>query len=240
MAGFSEDQLQGRGLYGPFPDSLLPDLYLLEGGQVSTGSILSWFKRTFCLDLPEQEVYSLLDAEAARVPPGSEGLIVLDSFQGNRTPHSDSSARGAVWGLSLNTTRAQVFRALMEGVAYGTRQVLEAFRAYGVSPGKISACGGITQSRLFTHILADVCGLPVGLTDVPDAALLGGAILIAAGLGYYPSIADAARAMVRPTEQFEPDTATHQIYSSAYPLYQHTYERLHDLMAQSRNHSLIR
>ena len=133
LSALSAEEIHFPGIFGSFPDALIPGLNLVEAGQVSTGSILSWFKRNFgqgaAVDAAAKgiSVYQLLDEEAAQVPLGAEGLIVLDYFQGNRTPHTDSSARGMIWGLSLQSSRAHVYRALMEGIAYGMRDILDTF-----------------------------------------------------------------------------------------------------------------
>ncbi|MCB0122641.1 MAG: xylulose kinase, partial [Caldilineaceae bacterium] len=104
LSALSTTEFHSAGIFGSFPDALMDGLNLVEAGQVSTGAILSWFKRTLMQDAETQvavhgqSIYQLLDAEAAATPPGADGLIVLDYFQGNRTPHTDSLARGAIWG----------------------------------------------------------------------------------------------------------------------------------------------
>jgi ribulose kinase len=139
------------------------------------GSLLSWFKRNFARTQNAAiarniSVYRLLDEEAAQVPPGAAGLIVLDYFQGNRTPHTDSAARGAIWGLSLQSGRAQIFRALMEGIAYGMEDILQTFRGHGFVVERIIASGGATHSPLFMQIYADVVGQPLSITRSQSVA----------------------------------------------------------------------
>lgn len=236
IAGFIEREVHGPGVFGAFPDALIPGLWLIEGGQVSTGSILAWFKRCFALDIQPDMVYATLDNEAAKIAPGSDGLMVLDYFQGNRTPYTDSLARGAVWGLSLHTTRAHLFRGLMEGIAYGTGHVLEALADLGCYPHRMVACGGATQSDVFMQIIADVCGIPISLTEVAEASLLGGAVLAAVGSGLYPDIPSASKEMVRMTKTFEPNQVHHDAYQFYFNLYKETYPRLKDLMHQMGMH----
>jgi ribulose kinase len=236
IAGFIEREVHGPGVFGAFPDALIPGLWLIEGGQVSTGSILAWFKRCFALDIQPDMVYATLDNEAAKIAPGSDGLMVLDYFQGNRTPYTDSLARGAVWGLSLHTTRAHLFRGMMEGIAYGTGHVLEALADLGCYPHRMVACGGATQSDVFMQIIADVCGIPISLTEVAEASLLGGAVLAAVGSGLYPDIPSASKEMVRMTKTFEPNQVHHDAYQFYFNLYKETYPRLKDLMHQMGMH----
>ena len=235
IGGFVDQEFHGAGLYGAFPDAVVQGLWLVEGGQASTGSILAWFKRTFAQDLPSSQVYQLLDQEAALVPPGSGGVVALDYFQGNRTPYTDSKARGALWGLSLNTTRAQVFRALMEGVAFGNRLILDSLAKYGhmtpaCTPQALIACGGATRSPLFMQIYADICGVPISVTRVDNAPLMGCAILAFQGLGLYPDLPQAAQAMVKTSRTFTPNPENQEAYDFYFQLYTQTYPALQPLM----------
>jgi ribulose kinase len=163
-------------------------------------------------------------------------VIALDHFQGNRTPYTDSKSRGAVWGLSLHTSRGQLFRALMEGIAYGTGQILETLAGYGHQPQEVYACGGATRSDVFMQVFADVCGLPMSVTRVPDAPLLADAILAATGLGAYPDMQSAAQAMVRVTRTYAPDASRHEDYRFYYERYKETYVQLRELLHQLTDH----
>ena len=93
IGSFVDQEFHATGVFGAFPDAVIPGLWLVEAGQVSTGSVLAWFKRYFALDLPPQVAYAILDGEAAQILPGAGGVIVLDHFQGNRTPYTDSESR---------------------------------------------------------------------------------------------------------------------------------------------------
>lgn len=236
LSALSTEELHFPGVFGSFPNAVIPGLNLVEGGQVSTGSVLSWFKRNFgagaAADAAERgiSVYQLLDEEAAQAPPGAEGLIVLDYFQGNRTPHTDSAARGAIWGLSLQSGRAQVFRALMEGIAYGMEDILQTFRGHGFAVERIIASGGATHSPLFMQIYADVIGQSLLVTREPEASLLGSAIVAAVGAGLYPDLRTAAQQMVSIDREFSPDIERHNEYAFFVRQYQDTYRQLRVLM----------
>jgi FGGY-family pentulose kinase len=247
LSGLTKDEVHFPGVFGSFPDAVIPGLNLIEGGQVSTGSILNWFKRNFAQDLVEQaartggSAYRLLDGEAAQIPPGSEGLIVLDYFQGNRTPHTDSLARGVILGLSLQASRAHVFRAMMEGIAYGMKDILDTFIRHQCAISRVIACGGATQSKLFMQIYADVLGQPIYITRVPEASLLGSAVLAAVGAGLYPTPADASRHMVAVVGEYQPDPERHQAYQFFVQKYQETYQQLRGVMhsiSQSEHRSV--
>ncbi|MFN8493096.1 MAG: FGGY family carbohydrate kinase [Caldilineaceae bacterium] len=236
LSALSAHEFHAAGMFGAFPDALIPGLCLMEGGQVSTGSILNWFKRNFAQGIEaeaaakNQSVYQLLDAEAAQIPPGSEGLIALDYFQGNRTPHTDSAARGAIWGLSLQSTRGHVFRSLMEGVAYGMRDILETFAGNDFAVKRVIASGGATRSPLFMQIYADVLGMPLYTTRFPEATMLGSAVVAAVGAGAYPDLVQASQAMVEISGAYQPDMQRHAEYGFFMRSYQETYQQLKGLM----------
>jgi ribulokinase len=240
LSALSREELHFPGILGSFPDAVIPGLNLVEAGQVSTGSVLAWFKRNFgagaladaAAEAAAQglSIYQLLDREAAAVPPGSGGLIALDYFQGNRTPHTDSAARGMIWGLSLGTGRGHVFRALMEGIAYGLQDIVLTLRRHNFDLGRLIASGGATQSKLFMQIYADVLGMPIAVTREAEASLLGSAIVAAAGAGAWPDLHSAAQAMVQVSHSYEPDRARHEEYAFFVRMHQETYRRMKDLM----------
>ncbi|CAN5745593.1 FGGY-family carbohydrate kinase [soil metagenome] len=243
MSALSAQELHFPGIFGSFPDALIPGLNLIEGGQVSTGSILNWFKQNFGQGLAEEarakgkSIYQLLDAEAALISPGSEGLIVLDYFQGNRTPHTDSTARGTLWGLSLQSSRAHVFRALMEGIAYGMRDILETFARNNFAVARVIVSGGATRSPVFMQIYADVLGMPLYTTRFSEATMLGSAVVAATGAGVYPNLVEASRNMVQVTDAYQPDLQRHADYAFFMRKYQQTYQQLKGLM-QEMNHQV--
>jgi FGGY-family pentulose kinase len=236
LSGQSDRPVSGQGFFGAYTDAVVPGQYTVEGGQVSTGSVLKWFRDNFCGDVVAEadmrgvSAYELLNAEAREVPAGSEGLVVLDYWQGNRTPYVDPEARGVVWGLSLRHGRAHVYRAIQEGVCYGTAHILRAMGAGGFEVRQFVACGGSTNSRDWMQMHADATGVPITLTEVPDAAVLGSAILGAVAGGIHRNVQDAAGAMVRDLETIQPDAESHQAYQFYVDAYADTYPRLRELV----------
>lgn len=176
--GMSAAPMQGAGMFGSYASALLPGVHVVEGGQTSTGSAVAWLRRELLGGGSGENGgngsgapgYEALNAEAAAVLPGCEGLLALDHFQGNRTPHTDPLSRGALAGLTLKHTRGHVFRALLEAVAFGTEAVLRAMRRAGFKPGSLTVAGGATKSELWLRIHADVSGLPLHLTECADMA----------------------------------------------------------------------
>ena len=134
----SREGVFGSGAAGCYPDATVEGLYTIEAGQTATGSILDWYRRHFAgreqaeADRRGVNVYQVLDEQAAAVPPGAEGLVVRDDWQGNRSPYKNPQARGAIVGLSLAHGPGHVFRALYEATACGTRHILEDASAHGL------------------------------------------------------------------------------------------------------------
>ena len=147
-----------------------------------------------------------------------------DHFQGNRTPHTDPLSRGAISGLTLSHGRGHLFRAILEGIAYGTELILETQRAGGYRPDELVIAGGVTNSDLWMQIHADVSGLPLTVTRVADAPALGCAILAASASGAFSSITEASDAMVHVERRVEPDMTAHEAYRPFYDAYRRAYE----------------
>jgi ribulose kinase len=210
-----------KGMFGAYRNAVYPGLNLVEGGQTSTGSVVAWFKRHFAADTP----WEALNAAAAAVPPGCEGLRALDHFQGNRTPWVDPHARGAFTGLSLNHTPAHLFRAILESVCLGTRVIVQNFGdAFALR--RIVVAGGATRSPLWLQLHADTLQTPIEVTEVPDAPALGSAILAARAGGAFGSVTDGIAAMVRTRETIAPDPATASVYADLAGDYVRLYEAL--------------
>lgn len=221
------------GLWGPFEDAVVSGAWTLEAGQASTGGTVRWLLDTLGGALPTgAERYTQADAAAAAIKAGADGLTVLDFWQGSRTPIKDPCARGTIWGLTPAHTPGHLLRAVYEGTAYGNRHILDKLAQLGVPTSRIVACGGGTRSALWLHILADVAGVPISLTTVPDAVALGSAICAAVGAGAYPNLCAAGQAMVRPSMVVEPDASLRAVYDDGYARYRATYTALAPLFQQ--------
>ena len=206
-------RLHGCGAARPVHGRRRPGLHRL-GGQVVQGQLLRQGggagRRT------RTDVYTILNELARPIPPGSEGLIVLDYWQGNRTPYVDPEARGIIRGLSLKHTTGHLFRAIIEGIAYGTEHILRTFRQNGYVVDEMVAGGGPTKSPLWMQIHADVSNVPITLTAVPDAPALGSAILGAVAAGLFPNVQSAAANMVQVRGRIEPDARSTRRTSSTW------------------------
>ncbi|UFU03306.1 xylulose kinase [Ruania suaedae] len=233
LTGQTHAAVSGAGFFGAYTDAVLPGQYTVEAGQASTGSVLRWFVENFARDVvaeaekrTTQSAFDLLNARSAHLPPGADGLVMNEYFQGNRTPYTDARARGSLWGLSLGHTREHVYRAIQEAICYGTAHNLRVLSAAGSPVERMVACGGATRSRDFIQRHADVTGIPIELTEVPDAVVLGSAILAATGAGLYPSVSEAAAAMVRTAVVLDPDPGRHEAYRPFVDAYTQTYPLL--------------
>jgi ribulokinase len=219
--GLSPGPFHAPGLMGSYPDAVYPGLELFEGGQTSTGSTIAWLRRL----LAEKDL-AALNAQASALEPGSDGLLVLDHFQGNRTPHTDALSRGAIVGLSLAHGEAHLFRAVIEGICFGTRAIFDTMGAAGLQIRDLRACGGATNSDLWLQIHADTSGLPVSVPGFADAPALGSAILAATGVGRFGSIQEGVRAMTRVARTIEPRPESCRRYDEIYQKYAELYPAL--------------
>ncbi|MBC8219713.1 MAG: carbohydrate kinase [Proteobacteria bacterium] len=228
--GLSEKPFHGTGIWGTYADALLPGLYTVEGGQTSTGSVINWLKNLF-----GESDYEALNLDASKLPPGSENLIVQEHFQGNRTPHTDPNSRGAFHGLTLKHGREHLFRAAIEGVAFGSELILESMRTNGFFPESIVVSGGATHSELWLQIHSDVSNLPLILTKNPDAPLLGCAILAAVGAEIYEDIPTAVEKMVQFDRVIEPNSQVNAEYQPFYEAYKASYVGLRNIRNNLEN-----
>ncbi len=221
LFGVTSAPLNAPGVWGAYKDIVYPDRHVIEGGQTSTGSVINWLgKLTGGLD------FDALNARAAALEPGSDGLLVQDHFQGNRTPFTDPLSRGAIVGLSLAHEKHHLFRAIIEGICFGTRAILDAFVDAGYSSSQITVGGGASASDLWMQIHADTTGLPVRIPASPDAPSTGSAILAARGAGYFADIDAGIDAMVHPGRTIEPRAGETEKYQAIYQRYKALYPAL--------------
>ena len=232
IIGHAAEPVHDPGFWGAYTDALIPGLYTVEAGQASTGSVVAWFKNRFA----DGADYDELNDLARDVPVGSDGLLVLDYFQGSRSPHADPHARGAISGLSLSHGVGHVFRALIESVCYGTEDILRTLREHDFVPKLTVVSGGPANSELWMQIHADVANLPITFAEVNEGPVLGSAIQASVGAGIHPDLATAAKSMVRLGATIEPDAARHEEYRFWVDRYQELYGAIRDVQHQVFEH----
>ena len=242
MIGQTEKPIHDRGFWGAYTDAMIPGQYTVEAGQASTGSVVAWFKNQFAGDAAAEaerrgvDTYDVLSELAGAVPIGSDGLIVLDYFQGNRSPYTDPLARGMMFGLTLSHTPGHVFRAIIEGICYGTENILRTMREQNFEPRLNVVSGGPSRSDLWMQMHADVSNVPISFTEVSDGPVLGSAMLAAVGAGIYPDIPAAAEKMVHTAHTIEPDPERHEEYAFYVNRYLEAYPRMKELMHETGRH----
>jgi ribulose kinase len=228
----SKQGVFGSGAAGCYPDATIEGLYTLEAGQTATGSILDWYRRCFAgreeleAERRDVNVYQVLDEKAAAVPPGAEGLVIRDDWQGNRSPFKNPQARGAIVGLSLAHGPGHVFRALYEATACGTRHILEDAARHGLRIERVFVGGGGAKSPLWLQIHADVLGRPIHLTRETESCALGAAMSAALAARIYPDFDDAARSMVVIDRTVPPNPANASVYDDLFHRYTTIYHAL--------------
>jgi xylulokinase len=173
--------------------------------------------------------YGALDVEAARWPPGVEGLLFAPYLQGERTPHADPDVRGAFTGLSLRHDQGALARAVLEGVAYGLRDSLELLSALGVEPSVGRVSGGGARSELWVRIVASVLELPLELTESDAGAAFGAALLAGVRAGVFADAGEAVSRCVRVTERIDPDPAWAEAYETGYRRFRDLYPAIRPL-----------
>jgi xylulokinase len=206
----------------------VPGRWVVYGVHYISGAILTWF-RDQLFQAPEgTDAYEAIIAAAAATPAGAAGLVLLPYFQGARTPHFDDTARGVLYGLTLNHTSGHIARAILESNALGIRQILEVFADLGIAPTEIRIAGGGATSDLACRIQADVTGCEAVTTSTPETTALGAAILAWTALREYADVAEAVGACTKVAGRFLPDPATRDVYDHAYRTYTSLYGALRE------------
>jgi L-ribulokinase len=216
------------GICGIVNGSIMPGFYGIEAGQSAVGDLLKWWVEGICQG--DDSLHAALSTAAAALRPGESGLMALDWNNGNRTILVDTRLTGLILGQTLHTTRAEVYRALIEATAFGARAIVERLREYGVPIDRVVCCGGIAEKNdVFMQIYADVLAQPMLVAGSPQTPALGAAVsaAVTAGAvnGGYDSWTDAQDRMttLKP-KRFEPRPHAKVVYDQLYGIYR----ELHD------------
>ena len=221
----SPEEVRLPGITGVVRDGILPGLYGYEAGQAAVGDMLAWFVRTLDGDA---DTYAQLEGEATQLRPGETGLVALDWFNGNRSILADADLTGAIFGLTLHSSPGEIYRALLEAIAFGNRRIIDNFTEHGLELTEIVACGGIAErSPLMMQLLADTSGLAVHVPSWREIPARGSALFGAVAAGVYDDI-DAAIEATRPSSSrtYTPEPAAKQVYDRVYAIYRTLYESL--------------
>lgn len=242
LLGTEEKQVEG--MCGVVEDGIIPGLYGYEAGQSAVGDIFEWYVEealpAYVKEAATEEgigVHQWLEREAAAYKPGQSGLLALDWWNGNRSVLVDTDLTGLMLGMTLLTKPQEIYRALLEATAFGTRKIVDAFHENGVAVDALYACGGLPQkNRLLMQIYADVTNREIYVADSKQTPALGAAMFAAVAAGQakggYDSIIDAAEKMARVKEEtFKPIPEHVEVYEQLYQ----EYSKLHDYFGRGEN-----
>jgi L-ribulokinase len=224
IASAREPMKDVPGICGIVNGSIMPGYYGIEAGQSAVGDILRWWVDVVCIG--NDALHEKLSQEARQLRAGESGVLALDWNNGNRTILVDPLLTGLLLGQTLHTTRAEIYRALIEATAYGARAIVERLQEYGVPVERVVCCGGIAEkNELFMQIYADVLGYPMLVAGSPQTPALGSAISAAVAAGIYSSFEEAQSRMTSLKEKtFTPDPEAKAVYDELYRMYR----ELHD------------
>ncbi len=202
----------------------IPDRWHVMGVTQSAGLSLRWFRDQFGAGVDDgRDPYERLSDEAAKIPAGCQSLLWTPYLMGERTPHLDPNARGALVGLTATHTRAHVIRAILEGVAFSLRDTFTLFNEMKVAVNRIRLGGGGARSPLWRQIQADVYGHEVEIVEAEEGAAYGAAILAGVGAGIWKSVDEACGAVVRVAKTVNPQPDAVGVMNASYAAYRRVY-----------------
>lgn len=220
-----------RGICGQVDGSVLPGKIGFEAGQAAFGDVYAWFKRLLAWPIShfelgaevEDKIIAALTEEASRLPLTTEDPVAVDWFNGRRTPDAEPLAKGSMAGLTMATTAPEIFKALVEATAFGSRAINERMSEEGVRIDEIIAVGGISKKSSFVmQTMADVIGVNIKVVRSEQACALGAAMFASVVAGVHPDIVAAQRAMSSGYDaEYTPSESRHNIYNTLYQKYLH-------------------
>lgn len=232
------------GICGVVKDGIIPGVYGYEAGQSCVGDMFAWAAEQVTPAEYSAEavrrhitVQQLLTEKAERLEPGQSGLLALDWWNGTRSVLMDADLTGLILGLTLHTRPEEIYRALLESTAYGTRLIIERFEKNGVQVSRVFACGGVARKNaLLMQLMSDILGLEINVAESANTAALGSAIFAAAAAGHcaggYDTVAAAAEKMhCGVMKVYTPRAWAHAIYNELYS----EYSALHDYFGLGGN-----
>lgn len=213
----------------------IPGTFSVAAGTNNCGTAIDWYRDNFYPELAAaaekggENVYEAMMRQVADIPIGSEGLITLPYFAGERTPINDPEARGVVLGLRSYHTKNHMYHSLLEGIAFSAAQHVDILKEHNISPLRIMAAGGGTKNDILMKMVADITGETVHITKVTIGASYGDALMAGIGTGLFDSFEDLQR-VIRFSVAIEPDLERHAAYQKYRRIYDRAYLANRDLM----------
>jgi xylulokinase len=209
---------------------LFADQYASMAGLATSGTLTHWFADQLARDLSPEAAMAALATEAQASPPGANGLVFLPYLSGERTPLHDPNAKGAIVGLTLAHTRADIYRAALEGIAFATQHIFDTYAEAGAPPTTIVAVGGGLRNRTWTQATSDVSGLAQEASEVSIGASYGDAFLARLAIG------DVSRSAIKQWNpagfRIVPDPRNARLYEKRYKTFRELYPRTRDIMTE--------
>ncbi|GAG97699.1 unnamed protein product, partial [marine sediment metagenome] len=227
----------------------VPGTWVQEASIFTSGATLRWFRdqvgqaESILAKEKGQDPYELMTSQAEESPMGANGLVLIPHLVGAGAPHWNPHAKGLLFGLALGHQRKDIYRAVLEGVAFEIRKNLEVFKEIGIEPKELKLTGGGSRSDFWNQIYADVLGITCVRNVIEEATSLGAAILAASGAGLFPDISKAAENLCKVDKKWVPNENHSEFYEKmynfSYQLYNflennNLYKKLNDLI-QNKN-----
>ena len=210
----------------------VPNTWVQEASIFTSGATLRWFRdqigqvESALAKETGHDPYELMTAQAEESPIGANGLVLIPHLVGAGAPYWNPLAKGILFGLALGHQRKDIYRAVLEGVAFEIRKNIEVFKELGIEPKELKLTGGGSRSDLWNHIIADVLGITCVRNVIEEATSLGAAILAASGAGLFPDISKAAENLCKVDKKWSPNEANNQLYEKIYSFSNEIYNLL--------------
>jgi L-ribulokinase len=234
----ADTEIPVQGVSGVVEGGIVDGLFGYEAGQASTGDCFAWFTSNAISDEYRllarggRTIHDVLSEKAADLEPGGSGLLVLDWFNGNRSVLVDADLSGAIIGITLTTRPEEIYRALIEATAFGTRKIIETFEEAGLPINTIRAGGSLATNDLLMKIYADILQRDILIVESPEVSARGAAILAGVASGQFKAVGEGAeRIGTRFARSFSPNRDHAEIYQKLYS----EYEKLHDYFGRGDN-----
>ncbi len=217
----------------------IPNTYM-EHTFTTGGMVLRWFRDNFCrqeMDVAGgtgEDPYDLIGRQVSRIPPGSDGLVMLPHLQGAMAPEDNPKAKGAFYGVTLKHSKAHFARAIMESIGFIVKRNIDVIENLKIPVKEIRLLGGGARSEVWNQIKADITGRPVITMENEEAACLGAAIVAGVGVGMFPKLETACASMVKVKKRYAPSARNRQTYEEAYGMYVGLYDSLEGLFARDK------
>lgn len=214
---------------------IIPDTYSICAGTNTAGTLTKWFKNNLYFDKAAEEshggdnAFHAMAESICKIPAGSEGLITLPYFAGERTPLNDPFAKGMVFGLQLHHTREHIYKSALEGIAYSIEQHVAILKENGLPVNKVMAVGGGTKNEPWLQIIADVLGMPVQTSEITMGAAYGDALMASLAAGFYESWEELSR-VVKPAKIYTPNSENGELYKKYKDMFKELYEKNKEMM----------